>query len=227
MRKARSALRLFTLRAVVLLTGFLALLVWLVYLYATFELPSEPLAVECKSNATDVYTWPALPAPRVHFVLVHAGESQPPEYIYDCISHARHLNPTRTVLVITDLPLANTQRLERDIDETPGTLTVVTSPAEFAAWRLSLAGSSSPALPGIVNVLINAVPCSPEHLAMRRVERARTNDRSSLEDGFWYNTLSRLFYVYDVLRAGGFTDVVHFEVRAKRKRGSLKHLASV
>lgn len=215
MRKVRTASRFVTSRTAALATGFVVFAGWLVFLQVAVDPPSEPLVVECKNNASvfDPSALPPLPAPRVHFVLVHAGKSQPPGHIYDCISHTRQLNPTRTVLVITDLPLADVQRLEHDEAATPGSLTFIRTPAEFAAWRLSLAGAASAPLPGVVNILIDAVPCSPEHLAMRRVERSQSNDRTSIEEGFWYNTLSRLFYVYDVVRAGGFTDVVHFEVR--------------
>ena len=182
---------------------------WLVFL-SRKTWPREKLAVVCgNGNISDKSGYPPLPQPGVHFLLVHAGANQPPDHIYDCISHTRRLNPTRTVLVVTDQLLENVYRLERDSEESKGSLTFVSTATEFATWRASLAGSATP---GVVNVLIGAVPCTSSHMAMRRVERSNVDDGSSIPDGFWYNTLARLYYAYDVINAGGFHEIIHFEV---------------
>lgn len=174
-----------------------------------YEKP-RPLRVLCENRNTSDIQYPPLAEPHVHFILVHAGDMQPPDHIYDCIAHTRRLSPTRTVLVVTDQRLENVQRLERDEDNVDGAVTFISSPSEFHAWRTSLSRGAK-GRPGVVNLLIGSVPCSSAHVNMRRAERSGSKDILGLEDGFWFNTLARLYYVYDVVRAGGFHEVIHFE----------------
>jgi hypothetical protein len=120
-----------------------------------------------------------LPRVAVHFLVVHVGKSQPPSYIFDTIRHTRWFNPSRTVVVVTDQPIIITA----DIGVSLSPLSFVKTPDDFMSWRSALS-SSEPPQPGVVNVLIDAVSCSPVHMALKSVERFR-DDGTEFWDGFW------------------------------------------
>ena len=180
----------------------ITLLVWAHSVVWHFELPFSAACLN--GNITDQPA-PLLSSVAVHFIMAHVGKTQPPGYIFDSLRHMRLLNPSRIVVVVTD------QEMEAAPQDIAADLSHVSTPDEFIAWRAALSSDKTPA-PGIVNVLIHAVPCSKVHMAMKNVERFRELPNSAWSGPeFWYNTLARLYYAYDVLAAGGFREVIHLE----------------